>query len=862
MRNLTKTLAVVSLLIPASAYPLGIGEIKLHSALNQKLDAEIALVLSPGEKASDIKVNLAPPDKFDESGVLWTYFLSKVKFQAIESPNGSVVIKVSSNEALKEPFLDFLLEVSWPKGSLYREFTVLVDPPTEYEQVAVPVATQSENYAFEPDVMPQRRVASKRQSRKARVAVVSAGQYGPTVKNDTLWNVAERVGGQADVSIEQMMIALYEANPGAFYKQNVNALLAGKTLKIPEKEVVLKISRQQALDEFNRQTLAWKNRSVQPVAVVANAQQEAVENQLTLVAPKQDTVAETTVVAASNEEAAANTKAVDAPETPNDVVDAQDQTSEPKVSKKTGDTNAADVAADVGIQSKVAALEKQLAVMQELIALKDQQLAALQDQSQKKSPSEQTPLPVAPREAEASKPDSVEEKPVPPKAKPVPPKAKPLAPLATVAKQGGDDTAYWYYLGGGIVGIGVLTYFGLLWWRKNRGEGDFGGGNGLPFQAANKAGAVPSDIFSGAIPEENDYGADLNNDDNLFTSEFASNEFDMFDMDQGEIDPISEADVYLAYGRYQQAEELMRHAINDQPERDECKLKLLEIFYASENRPAFEKYANELASLGKKDESGFWSKVAEMGGEICPDSNLFAAQANKIDLNKEVVSQNADNHFIADDADKTGKEEGQDQLLGDMDFDLASFDELFADETPKDAFAEKNNLFDSADEVLTFSDEPKANNESIDFDLSAFSVGTEKSSEDDSGLRKAKVDVQDDFESFDFDIGSNDMQPKQYSDLPVNKTEDFRGSLANTSIDDDFDFNTTIAESKAAFAGQESSFGLSDLTEMNAMETKLDLAIAYIDMGDNEAAKEIALEIVEKGTKEQQMVAQSLLDSL
>jgi len=101
VRNLTKALAVVSLLIPASAYPLGIGEIKLHSALNQKLDAEIALVLSPGEKASDIKVNLAPPDKFDESGVLWTYFLSKVKFQAIESPNGSVIIKVTSNEALK-----------------------------------------------------------------------------------------------------------------------------------------------------------------------------------------------------------------------------------------------------------------------------------------------------------------------------------------------------------------------------------------------------------------------------------------------------------------------------------------------------------------------------------------------------------------------------------------------------------------------------------------------------------------------------------------------------------------------------------------------------------------------------------------
>src|SRR5664279_1128216 len=114
VRFLTKTLAVVSLLTPASGQALGIGEIKLHSALNQNLDAEISLVLS-GESVSDIKVKLAPPEKFDEAGVSWTYFLSKIKFETITQSNGSAIIKLTSNEALKEPFLDFLLEVSWPK---------------------------------------------------------------------------------------------------------------------------------------------------------------------------------------------------------------------------------------------------------------------------------------------------------------------------------------------------------------------------------------------------------------------------------------------------------------------------------------------------------------------------------------------------------------------------------------------------------------------------------------------------------------------------------------------------------------------------------------------------------------------------
>ena len=107
---------------PVSVLPLGVGDIKLHSALNQNLNAEIALVVSPNENPSDITVKLASPDKFDEAGLPWNYFLSKIKFDLVTRPNGKVVIKLTSNEALREPFLDFLLEVTWPKGNLYREF--------------------------------------------------------------------------------------------------------------------------------------------------------------------------------------------------------------------------------------------------------------------------------------------------------------------------------------------------------------------------------------------------------------------------------------------------------------------------------------------------------------------------------------------------------------------------------------------------------------------------------------------------------------------------------------------------------------------------------------------------------------------
>ncbi len=109
MRNLTKTFAAVSLMTPMGAYSLGVGDIKLHSALNQNLDAEIALVLSDTEKLEDVEVKLAPPSKFEEAGVPWSHFLSQIQFNTVTKANGAVIIKLSSNGVLNEPFLDFLL---------------------------------------------------------------------------------------------------------------------------------------------------------------------------------------------------------------------------------------------------------------------------------------------------------------------------------------------------------------------------------------------------------------------------------------------------------------------------------------------------------------------------------------------------------------------------------------------------------------------------------------------------------------------------------------------------------------------------------------------------------------------------------
>ncbi|MGZ8238629.1 MAG: FimV/HubP family polar landmark protein, partial [Methylobacter sp.] len=884
VRNLTKTLAVVSLLAPASGHALGIGDIKLHSSLNQNLDAEIALTLS-GESVSDIKVNLAPPGKFDEAGVTWSYFLSKIKLETVTRPNGATVIKVTSKEALKEPFLDFLLEVSWPKGNLYREFTVLVDPPSVYNKATAPVSTRAEHDTSQPVVALQPQSHANAQS--------NDGEYGPTLPHDTMWSVADRArGGQSDVSVEQMLMAIFEANPHAFYKGNVYALTSGKMLKIPEREAVLKLSRNQALAEFNRHKKAWRTQSA-PVRNV-DAKEKSGDNQLTLVAPTKAAVADHAVVASVNEQANTEKKVADA------------SSAIAKGKSEEGASGAMPV--DGATLSKVAELEKQLAMMRELITLKDQQLAALQNKSQQNPAVQEQAAPnesvaakledqVTPvlQPAESAPGEVVAEKPanqVPPApeqavvqpAQVVPPAqtAQPVQPAQTVKpvqpiaqpepEAGGLLDSYYLSLGG--AGSAILALMGWLWWRKNKVDEET---NTESMFASTDMINTPEVNESLSVPVvEDDAAHDVGTvGESSFLSEFTPSDFDSFDTDQGEIDPISEADVYLAYGRYQQAEELIRQAIKDQPNRDECKLKLLEIFYANENKAAFEAYANELVEAGKRNEAEFWEKAAEMGREMCPDLPMFSSGEDLFPVTDGTPVENSDESIIGNngsitietapleasaseslvkeiiepkseavDIDSVLSEAEGDPFVDeqrdneDMDFDLSSFS--MDNQETADDFA-----------VLSaVADKPGAEIESIDFDLSSFSMDTEETADDFTALSAVADKPGTEIESGDFDLSSFSMDTEETADdfagLKNNnkKSQDIEFS-ADKSLDfsddfgDDFDFNFDLDLTTSEQSSQNDEFGVSDLTDMDELETKLDLAKAYVDMGDADAAKDI-----------------------
>ena len=107
---------------------LGLGDITVHSGLNQPFKADIALVDAAGLSASDLSASLATADEFGRAGVERVFFLNDLKFTPILHGNRQM-IRVTSRKPVKEPFLNFLLQLDQPNGRLLREYTVLIDPP-------------------------------------------------------------------------------------------------------------------------------------------------------------------------------------------------------------------------------------------------------------------------------------------------------------------------------------------------------------------------------------------------------------------------------------------------------------------------------------------------------------------------------------------------------------------------------------------------------------------------------------------------------------------------------------------------------------------------------------------------------------
>lgn len=843
MRKFSKTLAVVGLLTPMSVGALGIGEIKLRSALYENLNAEIPLVVSGDDSVSDLRINLASPEAFRRAGIDLAHFLHGLTFEVVAKPNGQFAINVSSRDPIREPFLDFLLEVSWPKGRMQREFTVLLDPPVTFQKgVAVRTARRAA-----PTVA-------------AAPAAQTGSEYGPVTAGETLWSITRKVSVSGAPS-RRLMQEIFENNPEAFHRGNINALKQGVTLKVPGL----------------------------PIAARPAAAQT--EKELTLAAPRQE--------GASKGKRGTATKGEIALE----VADTVRQENE-------------------DIRNRLAEMEKQLASMQRMLTFKDQQLAALQAAQggapapAVPAPPEAAPVPAEPKPAEVppvappaepkavepppitpapeTPPAPVEQKPAEAPAAPTPPVEAPqpatpkpeVPPPPPPEEPGFLEENYTTLATGGLV---LLLATGVVIAIRRRRVAL------LEIEEEERAPATQLTSADNRLDKGRVAGLITPSQQGSFLSEFTPSDFDVLDSDNEAIDPLSEADVYLAYGRYQQAEELIKQAIRENPFRDECKLKLLEVYYSAQNRQAFEQYAAELAADGKEADREFWARVTAMGGSLCPDSTLFggsrpapvrpvgattpeaplapvppaAGEMDELEIDLHVPEKESSSALTGaarfDGRLPLGVEVGapaevapaveEESTGNEIEFDLSGFGQEQEAAPPVEA--------GKGDTV---------ERDALEFDLSSFdlsSLGDAKTAAPSaepaappagglalagderfpSAAESAPAPVeQGKGGGITFDFGALAAAPSSGEAVPAADS----GAL-------DFKVEFEVGAPEPA---EEETAGVGDLTDMDEVETKLDLARAYVDMDDKDSARRLLEEIVAEGSARQRNEANVLLAKL
>jgi len=252
VRKLAVALALAGGLGSGVAQALGLGEIELQSYLNEPMDAEIVLPQSQGVDPGDVFVNIAPEKAYQRLGLQRNLFLGKLRFDVTTRSDGNLVVNVSSREPLREPYLNFLLELTWPNGRLMREYAVLVDPPVYAEESGVSEQVRAPSTASSVQSRPASSARNaesvRRQARveQSRGAGYRADTFGPTGASDTLWTIAASVRPDNSLSMQQVMLALQDLNPNAFIGNNINRLKRGEVLRVPTADQIRSRTRAEA----------------------------------------------------------------------------------------------------------------------------------------------------------------------------------------------------------------------------------------------------------------------------------------------------------------------------------------------------------------------------------------------------------------------------------------------------------------------------------------------------------------------------------------------------------------------------------------------------------------------------------------
>ena len=558
---------------------------------------------------------LASAEAFRQAGIDYAPSINGLRMSIERRGNGAVV-RVSSDRPINEPFVDMLVELNWSAGRLIREYTFLLDPPDvgAARTAAVPVASPEmrpgpaagAGVATTPKRPPVARVvrpAAAPAGGAERTYVVQAG--------DTLNRIAAENRPEG-VSMEQMLLALFQGNRSAFDADNINRLQAGKILRIPDAESVRQLtggaSRQQVVAhsaDFGRYRQKLAEQASAMPAKEAPAQQASagrigakVEDRALAGAGVTDQLKVSKSddglkagAAAGAEKSVARLQALE-----------EDLVSRDKALREAN--------------TRLAELEKSIKELQRLVELKSQGLAQVQPETPRpEAPpappvAEAVPSAPQPAAAEAAKPvEPVAE--VKPAPQPVPePKPVPEPPKAPTAQATAPEDMSLLLGGAGILGL-LLCWGGYKAYQRRNA-----GGAPTTTPALSEFGDGSNSVFGSSGGQSVNTGSA-----SVIQTDFSQSGLSSIDTDEG-VDPVAEADVYMAYGRDAQAEEILIDALKTDPGRTGVHLKLLEIYAQRKNLKQFETTATELYSLTGGNGPD-WEKAAAMGRKFDADSPLY-----------------------------------------------------------------------------------------------------------------------------------------------------------------------------------------------------------------------------------------------
>ncbi len=844
---------LVSMLLLASsqAQSAGLGRLSVLSSLGQPLNAEIELLSVQQEEISQIEASLAGADAFRQAGIERSSTLADLRLSVDRRANGQPVVKITSSSPVSDPFVDMLIELNWNTGRIVREYTVLLNPTREPvndvpARLVLPSSTSTPAVRQEPAVQPQaaapenapEKVLARPQPQPQPPNSAANGDqtrtYGPVKSGETLHSIAAKLAPR-DVSTDLMVASLYEANKQAFAKDNMNLLKRGQVLTVPDAQAVMRMhSPQQANELILKHSQAWhdlRNRVAdRAVTKVAQADSGAAgKGKVEPAKPEQKPAA------AAPRDTLKLSKG--------ELGQVGDAKSAQRVNALEEEAAAKSRALQEA-QDRVGQLEQTVDDLKRLIALKEEEAAKAAATAAAPAP---TPAPVAvepPVEPELPAVAAVE-----------PPPAEPGFLSSLLAKP--------MYIGGAVAALllSALAWV-LLSGRRRRAEL-----SGFEQSVMTGGDHFKTAIFKTESAAKTEAGETQSQSG--VSTEFSR--LGLGNIDTHEVDPIAEAEVYMAYGRDAQAEEILKEALGKDPSRQEIVLKLLEIYANRQNPASFETQASELyAQLGDPANPA-WQKAAEMGRKLDPANPLYrdysdlpTMPAPPVIVPDQIVEPV---EAVANELEIVGQPESVDELETVDSLDVA-FGQLTAESeqtaveaVPFDEAEVEIEAIDTAVEYPNFGqmdDFVPARDETVS---APGSVNLTSLADELSEVGASIPDVDDIAPDLD-DLTLDDLDVAQLEEQNLPPEPAVLPDLDFSGIDLDLTDTAASATSSAEAELAAAAFpeGGSDLFE--EVNTKLDLARAYLEMGDKEGAREILDEVVKEGDAGQRQDAQNLIASL